>query len=88
MFAHSLQMEELTIIEQQLGVSELVSCRRASNQNFVDVSCTWVFSVGCCPHGGRSQILTMIVSVYSTVCTFETRRVRCVQSDLGQGNWL
>ena len=45
----------------------------------------WVFSMGRYPHSCRSQILALIVSVYSTVCIFETRRVPCVWSNLRQG---
>ena len=48
--AYCRQMEYLAIIKGQLGILELVSCRRASNRDFVDVSRTWVFSIGCCPH--------------------------------------
>ena len=70
--AHRRQMEEFAIIEGQLGIAELVSCRRASNRDFVDVSRTWVFSIGCCPHSCRSQILALIVSVHSAVYTFKT----------------
>ena len=62
--------------------------RRASNRDFVDVSRMWVFLIGCYPNSCQSQILTLIVSVYSTVCTFMTRRVRGVRSNLRQGNWL
>ena len=49
-FAHRRQMEEFAIIEGQLGIAELVSCRRASNRDFVDAPRTWVFVIGCCPH--------------------------------------
>ena len=69
--AHCRQMEEIAIVEAQLGVSQLVSCRRAPNCDFVDVSRTWVFSIGCCPHSSGSQIFTLIVSVYSTVCVLK-----------------
>ena len=48
--AHHQQMEEFAIIGGQLGIAELVSCRRASNRDFVDVLRTWVFPIGCCPH--------------------------------------
>ena len=53
--AHCQQVEELTTIKGQLGVSELVLCRRASNGDLVDVSRTWVFSICCCPHGSRKS---------------------------------
>ena len=86
--AHCQQMEELTITEIQLGVSEVVLCRRASNRDLVHVSPTWVFWICCCPESCRSQILTLMVLVYSTVCTFKTRRVWCVWSNFGYGNWL
>ena len=43
--AHCRQVEELIVIDGQLGVSELGLCRRASNGDLVDVSRTWVFSV-------------------------------------------
>ena len=46
-FAHRRQMEEFAIIEGQLGISKLVSCRRASNRDFVDVLRPWVLSIGC-----------------------------------------
>ena len=49
-FAHRRQMEKFAIIEGQLGIAELVLCRRASNRDFVDVLRTWVFSIACCPH--------------------------------------
>ena len=78
-------MEELTIIKGQLGIMELVSCRRASNRDFVDVSRTWVFSIGRYLLSCRTQILALIVSVYSTVCTFKTGPAPCVQSNLRQG---
>ena len=45
MFAHCPQMEDLAIIQGQLGIPELVSCHRASNRVFVDVPRTWVFSI-------------------------------------------
>ena len=81
--AHCPQIEELTIIEGQLGVSQLVSCRRASNRDLIDVSRTWVFSICFCPHSCRSEILTLMVLVYATLCTFKTRRVWCVWSNFG-----
>ena len=74
-------MEELIIIEGQLGVLELVSCRRASNCDFLDLSRTWILSICCCPHSCRRQILTLVVSVHSTVCTLKTRRVRFIRSN-------
>ena len=49
-FAHRQQMEEFAIMEGQLGIWKLVSCRRASNRDFVDVLRPWVFSIGCCSH--------------------------------------
>ena len=55
-FAHRRQMGEFAIIEGQLGIAKLVTCRRASNRIFVDVLCTWVFSIGRCPHSCRSQV--------------------------------
>ena len=39
--AHRRQMEEFAIIEGQLGIAEVVWCRRASNRDFVDVLRTW-----------------------------------------------
>ena len=50
MFAHRGQVEELTIIKGQLGVSELMSCRRASNGDLIDVSRTWIFLIRRRPH--------------------------------------
>ena len=46
--AHCQQIEELTAIEGQRGVSELVSCCSASGRDFADVSRTSVFSIGRC----------------------------------------
>ena len=86
MLAHRRQMEEFAVIEGQLGIAELVSCRRASNRAFVAVSRMWVFSISCCSHSCRTQILALIVSVHSAVCTFKTRWVRCVRPNLRQGN--
>ena len=85
-FAHRPQMEEFAILEGQLGISRLVSCRRASNRDFVDVLRPWVFSIGCCPHSCRSQVFALIMSMYSAVRTFKTRRVRRVRPKLRQGN--
>ena len=85
-FAHRRQMEEFAIIEGQLGISKLESCRRASNRDFVDVLRPLVFSIGCCPHSCRSQVLALIMSMYSAVRTFRTRRVRRVRPNLRQGN--
>ena len=86
--AHCRRIEELGFIAGQLGIPELSLCHRALSRDFVDVSRTWVFPIGCCPHSCRSQVVTLIVSVYSTVCTFKTRRVWCVRPNLRQGNWL
>ena len=86
MFAHRGQMEEFPIIEGQLGISELVSSRRTSNSNFVDVLRPWVFSIGCCPYSCRSQVFALIMSMYSSVHAFKTRRVRRGQPNLRQGN--
>ena len=85
-FAHRRQMEEFAIIERQLGISKLVSCRRASNRDFVDVLRTWVLSIGCRPHSFRSQVFALIMSMYSAVCTLKTRRVRRVRPNLRQGD--
>ena len=85
-FAHRRQMEEFAIIEGQLGIAKLVLCRRASNHDFVDVLCPWVFSIGCCPHSCRSQVFALIMSMYSAVRTFKTRTVRSVRPNLRQGN--
>ena len=85
--AHCQQVEELTIIEGQLGVSKMVSCRRPWNSNLIHVSGMWVFSI-CCPHVSQSQVLTLIVFLYSTVCAFKMRSLRCVPCNLGQGIWL
>ena len=85
-FAHRRQMEEFAIIQGQIGIANLVSCRRASNRNFVDVLRPWVFSIGCCPHSCRSQVFALIMSMYSAVRTFKTQRVRRVRPNLRQGN--
>ena len=84
--AHRRQMEESAIIEEQLGIAKLVSCRRASNRNFVDVLRTLVFSIGCRPHSCQSQIFALIMSMYLAVRTFKTRWVRRVRPNLRQGN--
>ena len=86
MFAHRRQLEEFAIIEGQLGIAELVSCRRPWNRDFVHMLPSWVFSIGCCPQSCRSQVLALIVSMHSAVCTFKTRRVRRVQPNLRQRN--
>ena len=85
-FAHRRQMEECAIMEAQLGIAKLVSCRRASNRNFVDVLRTWVFSIGRCPHSCRSQVFALIMSMYSAMGTFKTRWVRRVRPNFRQGN--
>ena len=85
-FAHRRQMEEFAIIEGQLGIAKLVSCRRASHRDFVDVRRTWVFSIGCCQHSCRSQVFALIMSMYPAVCTLKTRRVRRVRPNFRQGN--
>ena len=85
-FAHRRQMEEFAIIEGQLGISKLVSCRRASIRDFVDVRRPWVFSIGCCPHSCRSPVFALIMLMYSAVRTFKTRRVRRNGPNLRQGN--
>ena len=85
-FAHCRQMEEFAIIEGQLGISKMVSCRRASNRDFVDVLRPWVLSMGCRPHSCRSQVFALIMSMYSAVCTLKTRRVRRVRPNLRQGD--
>ena len=36
-FAHCRQVEKHTVVEGQLGVSELVSCRRASDGDLIDM---------------------------------------------------
>ena len=36
-FAHRQQMEEFAILEGQLGIAKLVSCRRPSTRDFVNV---------------------------------------------------
>ena len=77
-FAHRRQMEEFAIIEGQLGISKLVSCRRASNRDFVDVFRPGVLPIGCRPHSCRSQFFALIMSMYSAMCTLKTRRVRRV----------
>ena len=48
--AHCRQVEESTIIKSQVGVSELMLCRRASNGDLIDVTCTGVFWIRHCPH--------------------------------------
>ena len=87
-FAHHRQMEEFAIIEGQLGISKLVSCRRASNCDFVDVFRPGVLPIGCRPHSCRSQVFALIMSMYSAVCTLKTRRVRRVRPNFRQGNRL
>ena len=85
-FAHHRRMEEFAIIEGQLDISKLVSCRRASNRDFVDVLRPWVFPIGCCPHSCRSQVFALIMSMYLAVRTFKTPRVRRARRALRQGN--
>ena len=38
MLAHCRQVKELTVVEGQFGILELMLCRRASNGDFSDVS--------------------------------------------------
>ena len=64
-FGHCRQLEELTVVGGQLGVSELVSCRRASDGDLINMPGTWIFPICRCPHCFRSQILAKVVSVYS-----------------------
>ena len=85
-FAHRRQIKEFAIIEGQLGISKLVSCRRDSDRDFVDVLRPWVLSIGCRPHSCRSQVFALIMSMYSAVCTLKTRRVRRVRPNLRQGD--
>ena len=67
MLAHSQQVKELTIIEGQLGVSELVSCRRASNGDPVDVSRTWVLDMLLPTRLSKSNFYTDSVRVLDGV---------------------
>ena len=77
MLVHPQQIEEFAIIEGQLGITGLVSCRRASNRDFVDAPRTWVFSIGCCPHNCRSQVFALIVSALGGVYLYDSTGRAC-----------
>ena len=78
-------MEEFAIIEGQAGISKLVSCRRASNRDFVDVLRPWVLSIGCRPRSCRSQVFALIMSMYSAVCTLKTQGYGVFDPTIGKG---
>ena len=81
--AHCQQLGELTVVAGEFAFSELVSCRRASNSDLLNVPGAWVFSMCPCPHCCRSQILALVRSMYFTVCAFKARGVRSIRANLG-----
>ena len=81
--AHCQQVEELTVIEGQFGILQLVLCRRASDGNLVNVPGAWVFSICRCPHCCRSQIVALVMSLYLAACAFKAGGVRRICANLG-----
>ena len=77
------QVEELTVLEGQLGISELVTCRRASNGNLVNVPGRWVFSICHRRHCYQSEVFALKMSLYSTVCAFKAWGVWGIGANLG-----
>ena len=69
-FAHCRQVEELTVMEGQLGVLEFMSCRRASNGDLIYMPGTWVFSICRYLHSLPSKASPCIggVGVLNGVC--------------------